>query len=285
MNRTHFLREQLDACRPGHADLTLPELAELAQALAQDQVVQEELARTHCADAALRAALRDTPIPAGLADRLLASLALVANNPHRGREILGASVQQAVATAATTQAVADSPLVSAPANSPSRSRRLFVAAIVGVAALLLCTLSIPWFYSIGGREVSRDELIQRADDWLGKALDPAGWTETPATAEQFPSAAIFGAPHHRRHIVTRPEPTIDVFDLTPPGRGGARVLLFVVTTANQYQEVPTMPYKRLTVSGGVSLGVWQRGEQLYVLAVEEANGQRLEDFFKPQPVT
>src|SRR5688572_5213675 len=75
MSQNQPYREQIDACRPGSDDLSLPALAGLAQAVEQDSAVAKELARSQRFDHAVSAAMHDVPLPAGLLERLEARLA------------------------------------------------------------------------------------------------------------------------------------------------------------------------------------------------------------------
>src|SRR5687767_8163757 len=74
MTKIDRLREQIDACRPGAPDLSLPELNELAVAVRNDREVAEELSGAQAFDRKICQALHDAPIPPGLADRLIASM-------------------------------------------------------------------------------------------------------------------------------------------------------------------------------------------------------------------
>jgi hypothetical protein len=73
--RDERIVEALDACRPGSADVANPELALLAAEMAGDRELEHLYERLQRTDARLAAAFQDVPVPEGLADRLLASLA------------------------------------------------------------------------------------------------------------------------------------------------------------------------------------------------------------------
>src|SRR5688572_2368552 len=106
MDKVLSLREQIDACRPGSDDLSLPGLAELAQAAQEDRAVAEELDRSQRFDRAVLSALHDVPVPGDLCERLLAQAA------EGGAAPLGTAVQQSVAVAAP--AAVDVPVSVAP---------------------------------------------------------------------------------------------------------------------------------------------------------------------------
>src|SRR5688572_16217343 len=75
MNANQPFREQIDACRPGSDDLSLPALVGLAAAVDRDRGVAEELSRSQRFDRAVSTAMHDLPLPAGLLERLEARLA------------------------------------------------------------------------------------------------------------------------------------------------------------------------------------------------------------------
>ena len=73
MNSKRLL-EMLEACRPGHDDLAQPELQPLADELTRDERLQTAWARSQRHDAEIARAMLDVATPAGLLDRLLATL-------------------------------------------------------------------------------------------------------------------------------------------------------------------------------------------------------------------
>lgn len=67
-------REQLDVCRPGHADWEDAELTELAAALRSSDELRDLAARLEDLDEAIASALMDVAPPPGLAQRIMARL-------------------------------------------------------------------------------------------------------------------------------------------------------------------------------------------------------------------
>src|SRR5688572_11232473 len=70
------LLERIDACRPGSDDLHDPRLAPLADELAESPIKRDLYQRVQALDAVIGEAIDDVPLPAGLSERLLASLAV-----------------------------------------------------------------------------------------------------------------------------------------------------------------------------------------------------------------
>lgn len=70
-----LLRERLDAVRSGSDDLSLPEMSQVRQALKEHPELAQEVASRRNFDARLRDAMFDVPVPDGLEQRILSSLA------------------------------------------------------------------------------------------------------------------------------------------------------------------------------------------------------------------
>src|SRR5262245_65951838 len=156
MNDIQRLREQIDSCRPGSDDLTLPELSELRQAAEHDRAVAQSRWHSHQFDKAVAAALQDVPVPAGLLDRVLASQ--TANLVER------AAAQQAP----------PAPL-AVPVAAPSFfwSRRWAIALGSSLAALLLIGLATFALRSRQTPTISVAELSPYVYQWSLGASSPA----------------------------------------------------------------------------------------------------------------
>lgn len=242
------IRQQIDACRAGSNDLTSPAMAELADALKHDPAAAEELARSQRMDEQVRSALHDLPVPASLAERLLA--AVRSNQPS------------AEATLAADSRVRRFP----------RRRWLIVAALTTAALLLLAAL--PLFRSRRG--VSQQQLAADVTVWLSN-LQPKAWQpvgKLPHNVALDP--AVIAKPQQwQGSMANTPawSSSVVAIDLMPPG-AGSRAILFAVTTPARV-NVPTRPVATawLTLSGGFTGIAWQRqgSSVLFVLAVEDRN--------------
>ena len=69
------------------------------------------------------------------------------------------------------------------------------------------------------------------------------------------------------------------FDLTTMQMGG-RVFLFAAKT-NKVYAVSSVPYTRLSATGGLQIGAWQDEGVLYVVVLDQHSGRRLEDVLVP----
>lgn len=266
LHRLNTLREQIDACRKGSDDLSLPDLAELAQAVRHDRGVAVELDRSQQFDAAVVSAMHDVPVPGDLLQRLLDSAA-------QPRSVsLEVAVQQAAA--ATAPAGDGASETAAPATAARRgiSRRWMIA-LATVAAVALVAVGVAPFLPRSGRDVTQNQLADAALHWHEDNFPRAeGWTAFAGNAR--PYSLLVDEPLRQRRYQTAHGPAI-VYDLAPPGR---QALLLVVTTRDKF-PVRTSPYTPISVTGGLRVGAWQRENKLYVLIISP-DGHHLDDYVR-----
>jgi hypothetical protein len=291
MNRHQPYRERIDACRPGSDDLSLPALAELAAAIETDHELADELARSQRFDGAVARAMHDVPLPAGLADRVLARLAQVnavaaplessASHPVPLEQGVIAATAPALPSAdqSPTPAVAD----SARGDLGAGSRRRWISAALAAAAALLIAVG---FWQLNGsrpRQISEHELASAGMQWFNEAAPRTGWKASKTPLPGFPlDRAITATPTplpQRSFRTALGEPAV-AYQLAARPKGA---VLYVVQTKLVY-PVTTIPYKRLGTSGNVSIAAWQRGNLLYVLAVD-GGPQQLDAFVKRPRLT
>lgn len=257
MSQKPNYREQIDACRPGSSDLSLPALAELAQAVEADRAMADELARSQRFDRAVSTAMHEVPLPAGLLERLEARLA---------------EADVAAAEAST----ADVALPPAPARF---SRRGILAAALSVAALTLIAVSAI-FWPQPGRQVSSAELTELAARWFDQKLPQNAWKPARSAPATFAVPRGVSSPTEWQPFATPAGEQGVVYELTNGLRPRAR--LFVIATPHKYQ-VGTLPTRLRGTTGGTAVAAWQQGRLLFVVVVVE-NGQKLEDFVRPPNV-
>jgi hypothetical protein len=259
------LREQIDACRQGTDDLALPELADLAHAVEHSPSLAEELARSERFDGAIHAALHDLPVPAHLAERLLAA----------------ARADQPI------------PAVTLPTKSARQlriTRRKALFAAGSLAAIALIALSTyQWLKP--RRLIPQGELAAAVTDWLA-TLPPKGWSALSGTAK-LPGGtdidpAVIGQPRQWQRLASSSvrgwSAKITAIDLASADQ--PRAILFIVKSSARF-AVPATPTTttRLSLSRGFSAAAWQRhgSNLLYILVVEEKRNQRLEHFLQGRP--
>ncbi len=234
------LRELLEATRPGDADQGLSEVEalELRELLADDAELQAELARIGAWDDLVTLAVDDIPVPAGLADRLRATV---------DREL---------------SITAADPL--APAAS-GHSRRNWIAGALAMAAALLLAAGLGSYLSqpaIIDVAQLQDETIELTSDlqnvaWQGEGID--------YPAEAFPSQLRF-KPQRWGRVATSLDREAIVFDLVR--QGAPRAALVAMQTNAASEELPDHPSLQPTSStGNVCVGTWQREGFVYSLVV------------------
>lgn len=256
----------LDACRADSSDRQLPEVAD-ALAHHPAPLVDRARSRLERADRAIAAAMQRTPVPEGLAERILANLA---HHPPT------ASLRPAAVCTADDCATTDRTPTS-PRHKIFRLRRAprykFVAgAAAAVAAAVLVALAFR-----PAREIDLASADQLAREFYGSDDHDAELSTTAAPAE-FPLDARLASARGWRYVAGGFLGCPAVAYEMASRRGGARATLYVVS-ARRLKVPGAGPVSRAPVStGGLTVGVWQGGGQVYVLVVE--GGEReFQSFF------
>lgn len=258
MSQKPNYREQIDACRPGSSDLSLPALAELAQAADTDRAIADELARSQRFDRAVSTALHDVPLPAGLLERLEARLA----------------------EAGDAEPVESTGEVALPPPPVRFTPRGILAAALSIAALAFIALSA-MFWPQPGRQVSSAELAELSSAWFDQKLAQNVWNPVRSAPPTFPvPGGVSGANGWQPFATPAGEKGV-VYDLTRGLRPRAR--LFVIATPHDYQ-VGTLPTRLRDATGNVAVAAWQQGRLLFVVVVVQENGQMLDHFVRPPNV-
>lgn len=288
MNKRPTLREQIDACRPDSDDLHLPEhaadLAELAEGIRNSADVRAQWNRTQHDDRLIRSAMHEVSLPAGLEQRLLA--ALLSSKPAPLSDAVDrASSDTAPERPAATVSSPEKGQGAARQHSPLPSRRLFAkvaGTFAAAAAVALVTAAGIFFWPQEPQDVTKDQLANQVQDWLQTSYQPGvQWQQANATIQaSFPQNWVQGKIARWGRLPSETEPKVVVYELTS---GGNQARLFAITTTRQF-PVGSLPYTRLNVSGGMSVGAWQKGDTLYVLAVREGSDSRLDHFLKPRTI-
>lgn len=252
MSQKPNYREQIDACRPGSDDLSLPALAELAQVAETDRAIADELARSQRFDRAVSTAMHDVPLPAGLLERLEAKLA----------------------AADTAESTGDVALPPAPARF---SRKGIFAAAAALAAALLLAVGAA-FWPQPGRNISNEQLVEMASGW-NRQVGPQWNALSPASLPPARFAApieVRKATGWQRFTATDGRTGV-VYNLTTGLRPSAR--LYVINSRDKF-ALPNTPFRELKdASGGIAIGAWHADGLLYVVVVDRT-GQELSDFVR-----
>jgi hypothetical protein len=262
-------REQIDSCRPGSDDLSLPELADLAVAIEQDRAVSDELERSQRFDRAVAAAMHDVSVPGGLLEGLLVALDEASAAPSRVLD-----------TAPEEDAAAPKSLPTAAATVPTgrASRRRWLQTAGGLAAALaLVALIAVTLWPRPLPEVSQEQLASRADVWMKQVAQENGWQTVSSMPADFPGVLLAN-------------PQASKSFRTPEGwsgtayrclAGGAPLTLFVFPSPPARVQVAASPYSRLPASMGRSMAAWQSGKLLFVVVIDRDARLPLENVIKP----
>jgi hypothetical protein len=238
--RDRRILESLEACRPGAGDVTDPEFAHLAEALAADPELRGLYERLQRTDAVLARCIRDVPVPEGLAERLTLRLA-----------------------AARTECEAEDAAAPRPARRFSRRWLAVSGALLTAAAAALVVALI----DRGGPPLASDpDTIHRdAIDFFNAETPEAGYAiseESPPRGYEFsPELRKPGGMRWRnvRGFLGR---TGVAYDLRV---GGTTATLYVVRCVAP--DLPRAPSEAPLVTGDCAVSAWQSGDCLYVLVV------------------
>ena len=112
-----------------------------------------------------------------------------------------------------------------------------------------------------------------------------GWNDNVRATEpgERPlDRAVRGMPRRWCQIATRYDSKTIVYDLAPPGADQA--VVFCMRSKAGTTSLPNAPpWKAFSASGGLTLGVWRRGDMVYVLAVR-GGPRRYREFIEASPL-
>jgi hypothetical protein len=253
--------EMIDACRPqAPADLEQPEVAPLRETLEHDAEAREAYDRLSRVDAALREAVRDVPVPNGLADRLLA--ALRADEAGSGR--LPVSVEPALRERPSAEGVR-SVAAAVPGRARTRGDKWKDALTVVVVLSLMLGLGA-WQWWNKPSALSAEDVA----GWIDAAqpeLERVTWHD----ARQAPADRSMDVPSTRLSGLARGQWAackIDGKEAFAYRWTRSQTELYVIrcaTRARDFERRPP-PYPQID-TGGRCVGVWADGGLLYVLVV------------------
>jgi len=243
------IQEMIDACRPGSDDLKMSELAHLADSVERDSEVRDLYQRVQQFDAAVAEAFKEAPVPDGLEEKLLASLAwendqAVADPADPGEDQAVAPVQR------------------------KASRRRWLWATAAVASAAAAVLVAAFVLMPQADPVTEGRFVASAYDGFD-SLQGDQWNRDPAAADPDRplSLAILGKPRAWQRIRTDYDSKTVVYDLTVGGQPTA--MLLVTQPDVEVASLPTAPpINPPHTTGGRTAGVWREGDLVYVLMIE-----------------
>jgi len=250
-------RKLLSICRPDRSDLTDEQLRAVDAVLEQDAALREQWAATREWDTQLQAAFTDVPVPAGLADRLLAA----ASAPSADDQTSSAPGSQPLAEA--TDELTVEPAVAFPRES-RWSRRAILSLAACAAALLL--MAGPLAYWQWNDRLTTEFVVDSARTWAAQ-IDLAGWNESTPPAADYPLdpvLALYNVTWQRTDLLSDSEAVVYRGTLAPDH---TTALLFVIRTRQGRALRPLPPTQPDSSTGGLCIGVWKSQGCLYVLVV------------------
>jgi len=262
MSENPTIRELIDACRAGSTDLSLAELAALAREVERNPAVADELRRSQRLDKLVSEALHDVPVPAGLAERILAA----------------------------SESRNDQPEVSLPEQAEVSRGRFWIGGrrwLLAAGSLSLAVVLTVLIYQLGGgwsRPIAPDQLASDVTECINVS-NATNWRTDglPAGIALGSVVAVPRQPRWQKLPVPRSagwSGSVTAVDLAGPGRPQA--ILFVVHTSARF-SVPSTPTttSHLPLTGGYKATAWQEpaSNLLYVLVAKD-RGQRLDVFLR-----
>ncbi|HEX7450348.1 MAG TPA: hypothetical protein VF306_22500 [Pirellulales bacterium] len=254
----------LDACRADSPDRELPEVAE-ALARHPAALVDRVRRRLERTDRAIAAALPRVPVPEGLAGRILANLA------HRS------PVGDCTPAGGAAVGVAERSRHGSFVRLRRAPRlRLAVGTAAAVAAVALLAVSVR-----PAREIDMATVEQLARDFYATDEHDAELSTT-ASPSDFPLDGRLASSHvngWRRvagGFLNRPAVAYEM-----SSRGGAVPATLYVINSRSLRVAGAGASPRAPAStGGITIGVWQDNEHVYVLVVR-GEVRDFQSFFPP----
>jgi len=255
--------EAIELSDRGRDEPSDPATAELGRAIADRPRLAELRRRSKQLDDMLRRAVRDVPVPGGLAQRILANLG-----------------QSTVQLPKDETPAVDRPQVAPPprrsdmaANSPRRaSRRRWLAAVsAGAVAGAMIVAGLLCLWSSDGYTPA-DVLGAAAGQFVAGDVPPGESLSQEVLASHPPSDDVRHPADMRwRKVAGFLGREAVAYEMV--AEGGSRATLFVLRCSRPIAGLAASPPDRpQRATGGKAMAAWQTGEMLYVLVV--AGGER-----------
>ncbi|HEX5447194.1 MAG TPA: hypothetical protein VFW87_25490 [Pirellulales bacterium] len=292
----------LDACRPGNSDSpgnSDRQLPEVSDTLARHPaaLVDRAQRRLERADRAIAASLQRTPVPEGLAERILASLAhqppkevcAPAGQPAESYAAESCAAENCAAENCAAENCAAENRAAASKNRLPRSRpglarlrRPRIKLAVGAAAAVTVAGLLAFAFR-PAREIDLASVEQLAQDFYATD-DHGAELSTAAAPGDFPldtrlaSARVYGWRRVAGGFLARPAVAYEM-----ASRRGAVPATLYVFSSRSFKVAGAGPAPRTPIStGGLTVGVWQDARQVYVLVVQGGQPE-FQSFFPPSP--
>jgi hypothetical protein len=264
------IEQAMDVCRPARfdpegRDWRQPEMAALAAEIELDPRLAERRSKIEAIDSALATAIGQTPVPEGLAERLLARLQTAAKAaPLEPSMTVGPArpVEQVISLSASRPVQGRRHLAR---------RRWLAGAVVAAAA---CLAGVWAWRPLG--PLTYEQIVEAANL---DAASPHDWKALSKgrALKGYPLSSDISARPLRWREARASWGGGVAYDIA--SRTGAKATLYV-TPLNRvggldldvpYRSPPNRPY----MTGGKATAAWTDGKTLWVLVVEGGGGQYL----------
>jgi hypothetical protein len=267
--------EAMEVCRPGSDDISDPAIAFLSAELAAHPELDERYEQIQRLDGKLAAAFGQVSLPAGLADRIMARLALA-----RLEETSPDEVEATIS--ATTDAV-DSP-PDKPA-APARASRRWLLATAGTLLAAASVLVIVLVSSSGPGAMTRESVIQEAVAQFDRSGAARQANDVKTAPKNYPFSAELASSNtiSWRWVSGFLGRDGVAYDMASPD--GTKATLYVIrgTAPGMPETVNTKP-DRSAATDQHSVSAWQSNGLVYVLVVDGGPG-KFQRFLNQGPVT
>ncbi|MAD79423.1 MAG: hypothetical protein CMJ50_01080 [Planctomycetaceae bacterium] len=257
------IRELIDSCRPQGDDLSQAEMRPLADLIAADIGVSRQLERSRQLDDTITDAVQDVPTPAGLQQRLLASLAnSAAVSTDKQPVSLGPSLADGLDLQAGGTRGDESGVVPPRKPGDAWTWRLWVPIVTSAAVLAVIVFTVS---QRSGSEISYQELVSAALSWEANEEDWVNgnviWTSHPLP-KAIRAESVAG---RQRYSLPRYKVMARCYDLKLKEGGTARVFVFANTPGF---VLPGAPPAKPMFTLGKCVAAWTSGGLVYVLVVD-----------------
>lgn len=241
------------------------EAGQLADALRQDPQLRERYERIRGWDQVLGKTLDSCDVPDGLCARLLDALEQ-AEPVTPLSEVTDTAAQPCSALEHAQDDAKRSPLLDRPAVSRRNGLRrgLWLAASLSAAALILVSLWLNPFVSQTPQLTA--DFAEEIIDWT-QMVSRSSWNtdfSAPELRDTPFDPRVQARPHRWTWIETRYHTRTVVYDLTLHRNEPAYLFCFVSKQSSLPSSPPDAPF---STTGGFSIGAWQQGDWVFVLAV------------------
>ncbi len=240
---------QMDCCRAGSNDLSLPEMQLLAEYLKSDENAQQTFEQRQMLDAELKAAVVRPPVPEGLEQRLLQGIALTPSDQPAAGDSRASRERRAISTGRISK---------------------WRWALALSAVLAFWGVGFFWWSATDQHSVvSQDALAGQLVDWLVQVQEPTGWRSLENMASDAPAHFLRVDATGYKAVRNSWSRHATAYRLDNGGLddgGGENAYLFVLQTSRVVRGLGVGPPRRVRLlSGGWKMAAWQQGDRLFVL--------------------